>query len=144
MMPESWRSGAVNEKGREMVAEADAVGRQFSTYRLGKGRPKLQPIDRRTRIGRRMKELVMLYSARLGDAALDPVVALSIQRAAELAALAEDLRWRALKGDPEATPNAIVRITRLADLSVRRLHLDRPQLQPSTPSLAAYLREAAE
>jgi hypothetical protein len=129
-------------EGRMMVAEADAVSREFRTYGLGKGRPKLQPIDRRTKVGRRMTELARLYRARLGDAVSDPVVALSVQRAAELQALAEDLRWRALRGDPDATPNAVVRITRLADLSVKRLQLDRHKAQPGGPSLADILREA--
>jgi hypothetical protein len=87
-----------------------------------------------------VKQLVILFRERLnGDAANDPVLAAAVERAAELQALAEHLRGAALRGDPAATPNAIVRITRLADLSVKRLHLDRKP-QQAGPTLADYLR----
>jgi hypothetical protein len=96
--------------------------------------------DGRLAIGRRVKQLVILFRERLnGDAANDPVLAAAVERAAELQALAEHLRGAALRGDPAATPNAVVRITRLADLSVKRLHLDRHKPQQAGPTLGQLL-----
>jgi hypothetical protein len=54
----------------------------------------------------------------------------------ELQALADDLRQRALRGDETVSPDDIVRVTRLADLSVRRL-FDKAKAVPlpAEPSL---------
>jgi hypothetical protein len=73
---------------------------------------------------RRTRELAQVYADRLGDLALDPLVANNIQRAAELTAFAEELRQRALRGE-HVPADHLVPAERLADAAVKRLHLDR-------------------
>jgi hypothetical protein len=100
-------------------------------------------IDRRTRLGRRSKELVQLFRSRLGsDVVADAVLAAAVERAARLVCLAEDLSARALRG--EAPADDVVRVTRLADLHMRRLKLDRHVPRDATPSLEQYLQQKAE
>jgi hypothetical protein len=96
--------------------------------------------DGRTWVMRRTKTLAKLYAERLGEAALDPITAAAIQRAAELTALAEDLRQQALRGLPIPADD-IVRTTRLAAQSVKQLHLDRHKPQPVTPDPLDYARQ---
>jgi hypothetical protein len=91
----------------------------------------------------RARALAQLYASRLGEAASDPIVARTIQKAAELQALADELRQRRLKGDEGVSPDDIVRLDRLADISVKRLQLDRVKAAPSGPSLSDILREGA-
>ena len=62
-------------------------------------------------------------------------MAASIEKAARLTGLAEDAAARAARGDPRITLDDLVRLQRLADLTVRRLRLDRPQTK-ATPTLA--------
>lgn len=101
-------------------------------------------IDKRYALGRRVKELTATFRARIGPDADDPITDAAIRRAAETVALSEDLRARMLRGEPNVSPDDVLRTTRAADTLTRRLQLDRHKPQPSTPSLAAYLREAAE
>ena len=63
----------------------------------------------------------------------------SARLAARLTALAEDAAARATRADPKVTLDDVVRLTRLADASVRRLHLDQRNA-PTTPTLTDYLR----
>jgi hypothetical protein len=99
-------------------------------------------IDHRTRMGRRARELVRLYRDRMGDTADELTVSAAIVAAAEMQSLAEDLRRRALRGEP-IPPDDVVRTQRTADLMVRRL-VDRPQPQPDPDhALAEYLRGAS-
>jgi hypothetical protein len=99
-----------------------------------------QPFDKRTLVGRRTVALAATYRARLGAAAADPVMMAEIDKAARLTALAEAAAARALRADPKVSLDDVVRLTRLADISVRRLHLDRHMKPQSAPSLADYLR----
>jgi hypothetical protein len=85
--------------------------------------------------------LAATYRARLGAAAADPVVTAAIEKAARLTALAEQAAARALRADPKVTLDDVVRLTRLADLSVRALHLDRHNTKQQL-SLADYLANA--
>jgi hypothetical protein len=62
----------------------------------------------------------------------------AIERAATLQALAEDAAARALRGDPKVAYDDVVRLSRLADISVRRLRLDRHNTPQ--PKLSDYLR----
>jgi transposase len=95
-------------------------------------------IDMRFVIGRRIKELTAAFRERVGpDADQDPVLLASVEKAARLTALAEDAAARATRGT--ATLDDVVRLTRLADISVRRLRLDRHKA-PSGPSLGDILR----
>jgi hypothetical protein len=91
--------------------------------------------DRRTRDGRRVKELVAIYTKRLAEAALDPLVKKNIVRCAELTALAESLRAKALQG--ENVSDDLVRVERLASTAEKSLQLDRKP-QHAGPNLAEY------
>jgi hypothetical protein len=98
--------------------------------------------DRRSRLGRRIRTLVGAFRARLAeDAVADPVVNAAVDRAAELTALAENLRQRALRGE-RVPPDDIVRTARLADQSVRALRLDRRDKPDDGPSLDDIMRES--
>lgn len=108
--------------------------------RRGGNRKLPTPFDKRTRVGRRTAELVAVFRQRVGeDVARDPVAKVAIERAAQLTALAEAASARELRADPKVTLDDVVRLSRAADLAVRRLHLDR-HAQPATPSLHEYLR----
>lgn len=107
-------------------------------HRRHRGPKPRQPFDKRTLIGRRAVTLAATYRARLGAAAADPVVTAAIEKAARLTALAESAAARALRADPRVTLDDVVRLTRLADVSVRRLHLDRHNATQA-PTLASYL-----
>jgi hypothetical protein len=65
----------------------------------------------------------------------------AIDRAAQLQALAEQAAARALRADPKVSLDDLVRLQRLADISVRRLRLDQRQTKPQ-PTLADYLVSA--
>jgi len=97
----------------------------------------LTRVDHRYQLGRRVKELEEMFCDRIGADAADPVVSVSVRRAAECIALSEDLRARALRGE-SISPDDVLRSSRTADLMTRRLHLDRRTKQ--APSLADYLR----
>jgi len=96
-------------------------------------------IDKRYAIGRRYKQLAALYCERVGlDVERDPVLLAAVEKAAQLTALAEAAAARALRADPKVTLDDVVRLTRLADLAVRRLNLPSAASKPP-PSLAEYL-----
>jgi hypothetical protein len=96
-------------------------------------------IDKRFAIGRRIKELTLTFRERLGlDADADPLLVAAVERAAQLQALAEQAAARALRADPKVAYDDVVRLSRLADHAVRRLHLDRHNTKQA-PTLSAYL-----
>src|SRR5262245_31920594 len=117
---------ATCENGALWMTQVDAVLPRWRRYpRRNKRTPRPpQPFDKRTGAGRRAHVLANHFRQRLGAVADDPVVSAAIERAAQLQALAEAARARALRADPKVTLDDVVRLTRLADLSVRRLHLD--------------------
>ena len=85
-----------------------------------------KPFDGRYAIGRRIKQLAITFRERLSlDANPDPLLLTAIERAAQLQALAEQAAARALRADPAVAYDDVVRLSRLADLAVRRLRLDR-------------------
>ena len=94
-------------------------------------------VDRRYALGRRVGKIAQHFRERLGSDADDPITSAAIQRAAELAALAESARARALRADPSVSMDDVVRLSRAADLAVRRLQLDRHKA--AGQSLAEYL-----
>jgi hypothetical protein len=94
-------------------------------------------VDGRTALGLRVKALVACFSDRLPDAD-DVMVRTAVQRAAEMVALSEDLRGRMLRGELVSADD-VLRLTRTADLMVRRLHLDRKP--PASNMLFEYLRD---
>ncbi len=94
-----------------------------------------RPYDMRSAIGRRVKDLIRTFRERLGAEADDPVLTLSITRAAELQALAEDMRARALRGEPVA--EHVVRLTRSADAAMRALGISGRNSQAKPPQLSS-------
>jgi hypothetical protein len=74
----------------------------------------------------------------LGSIADDPVVAGAIERAAQLQALAEAARARALRSDPHVTLDDVVRLNRLSESAVRALRLNQHNTKQKT-TLADYL-----
>ena len=102
-------------------------------------------IDGRFVLGKRITQLVALYRERLNATGpdADPVLLAAIERAARLTALAEDASARAVRGDPNIALDDVVRISRTADLAVRRLHLDCPKSKPSV-DLSAYIAARGE
>jgi hypothetical protein len=109
-----------------------------------KRRRPVAPFDRRLRLGRRVSEFERVFISIIGDAAKDnPILRAAIRRAAELKALAESLRSRALRGD-DVSADDIVRVERLSAAAERALKLDQCEREKSDPpSLADYLKHAA-
>jgi hypothetical protein len=129
-----------------MVAESSVISRAVAVRSSRNGRRAPVQIDKRFAIGRRIKELTAVFRGRVGldEVDPDPVLSAAVEKAARLTALAEDAAARALRADPKVSLDDVVRLTRLADLSVRRLHLDRRNTTPATPTLSAYLAQRGE
>jgi hypothetical protein len=105
-------------------------------------------VDRRTLIAHRRQELIDIYIAALGGpASLSEGQRLDIRKAAELTALAEQARARAMRegasGAGELT--AMVRLEGMAARAVRALNIKAGANQPKAESFAEYVaRKAAE
>ncbi len=99
------------------------------------------PFDKRFILGKRTAQLSAIYAQRAGldPTNPDPVLAAQCETAARLTGLAEDASARALRGDPKIALDDVVRLQRLADLTVRRLRLDQHR-KPTQPSIADLLR----
>src|SRR5262245_37824873 len=95
-------------------------------------------LDRRLLTARRAAALARQFRERLGALADDPAVALAVERAAELTALAEAARGRALRGLPISLDD-VVRTERLAAFAVRQLRLDHHGRREPAADLTAYL-----
>jgi hypothetical protein len=93
----------------------------------------LTRIDRRSRLGKRIDELTILFAGALGGE-LSPVRKLRIERAAQLSALAEQARGDHMRN--EGTSD-IVRLERAAAAAVRAL--GDLEAKPKTPTLAELL-----
>jgi hypothetical protein len=99
-------------------------------------------LDGRTLVARRRRELIAIYVAALGGpAALSEGQQIDIRKAAELTALAEAARARAMRegatGAGELT--AMVRLEGMAARAVRALNIKAGAAQPKPPSLADYV-----
>jgi hypothetical protein len=105
-------------------------------------------LDGRTLVARRRRELIDIYAAALGGAAtLSEGQQIDIRKAAELTALAESARARAMRegasGAGELT--AMVRLEGMAARAVRALNIKPGAGEPKSPSIAEYAaRKAAE
>jgi hypothetical protein len=123
-----------------MVAERVATARAGAAKPTRNGKRARVVIDKRFALGRRVQQLTATFRARLGpEAARDLLVLTATERAAVLQTLAEQAAVRALRGDTRVTYDDIVRLARLADISVRRLRLDQRSAKQQ-PTLADYLR----
>jgi hypothetical protein len=95
--------------------------------------------DKRYAVGRRYMALLATYRERLHlDADPDPLLLAAVERAAELQALAEQARGRALRAEATVTLDDVVRLNRLAEQALRRLHLDRHNTKQTTPTLSDF------
>ena len=123
-----------------MVAERKDISRPTGVRPSRNGKRAPVQIDRRFAIGRRIDFLATAFGQRVGldEVDPDPVLLAAVEKAARLTALAEDAAARATRADPKVTLDDVVRLTRLADVSVRRLHLDQ-RTATQTPTLADYL-----
>jgi hypothetical protein len=105
-------------------------------------------VDARSPIGRRRRELVRIYTAALGGpTALTDGQLIDIRKAAELVALAEQMRARAMAigTGGAAELSAMVRLESAATRAVRSLGVKAVANTSKTPSLAEYAaRKAAE
>jgi hypothetical protein len=95
--------------------------------------------DGRSPTAVRIRALVRQYTAAVGDGASNPMMAAAIKRAAELQALAEEARAKAVRNGT-FDPIALARIEGVADRAVRRLRLD--QYEPPLPTLEELLEGA--
>jgi hypothetical protein len=95
-------------------------------------------IDGRTRLARRIRELIAGYTRRLGNAADDPTIRLDIARLAEIEALCEDQRRAALRREPVD----LAALTRLQNAARRsRIALGLNGLPPPPPAASPAHRE---
>jgi hypothetical protein len=116
-----------------MHADAATIVAERRPKRRGLSRHRL---DGRKRVVRRSRELAAHYTSTLtatGQAMTIDLVA-AISRAAELVALAEQLRADLLRGKSVVLDD-LVRTERLANLATRQLHLPRAPSAP-TPSFS--------
>jgi hypothetical protein len=99
-------------------------------------------LDGRTRLQRRIRALRDSYLAAIGEAA-SPELRDRCERAAQLVALAEDARCKALGGGIGLDHlEHLVRIENIADRAVRGLGVDRRR-EPERSSLAEHLAKRA-
>jgi hypothetical protein len=142
--PSIWGQTGGMSDALKMAAESIETTRAVAAKPTRNGRRARVSIDKRFVIGRRYAQLTATFRARVGpDVDQDPVLLAAVEKAARLTALAEDAAARALRADPKVTLDDVVRLTRLADLSVRRLRLDQRNATPQ-PSLSDYLRVRGE
>jgi hypothetical protein len=96
-------------------------------------------LDRRSRLSRRIEELVRIYMDAIGPGPLSPIQAGQVQQAAQLAALAEQERAKLAEGT--TTVNDVVRIEGRARLAFKALGI-RAGSRPQQSALAQMLRGA--
>jgi hypothetical protein len=89
-------------------------------------------IDNRRRTARRAKALREYFTAVLVGSGRELTVDLieRVMKASELTALAEDMRAKMLRGEADVCADDLVRVTRLADVSVKRLALPTGSAKP--------------
>jgi hypothetical protein len=105
-------------------------------------------LDGRTQVAKRRRELLAIYTAALGGpAGLSEGQLIDIRKAAELSALAEQARARAMReGLTDAGEmSAMIRLESTAARAVRALNIKPGAGEPKPPSIAEYAaRRAAE
>jgi hypothetical protein len=104
-------------------------------------------LDGRTRRARRRRELIAAYSTALGGpAALTEGQRTDVRKAAELVALAEDMRALALQDGPgnAGAVSAMVRLESASVRAVRALGLPAPGSAAPVETIADYLGDKVE
>jgi hypothetical protein len=136
---------------RQMEAHIDTKGARSATaaigtskaMRGGRRRRVLGDLDQRSAIAKRARRLMVRFIAAMGGQ-VDPVQMTAARRAAELVTLVEQLRARALRGDP-IDLLALVRAENLATRAVGALGIGgigggrKRQADPAGQTLGAYL-----
>jgi hypothetical protein len=114
-----------------MDAELRQNERGPSPVRRRRKRRKPTRLDHRTRVGRRAGELSRHFAKALTGSGRELSIELTVAigKAAELVALVEDMRARALRG-VDVSPDDLVRMQRVADQAVRRLALPSGSAKP--------------
>jgi len=97
-------------------------------------------IDGRTITARRIRELTAQYLTALGD--VSPDQRERCERAAQLVALAEDVRRKALAGRSVSLED-VIRVENAADRARRAIGLPDGNAEPEPVTIADYLRERA-
>ena len=93
-------------------------------------KPNRMVIDGRSRLGRRLNDLAASFARQVGGwAGMSDMMSSNVRRAAELTALAEQMRTEALR-DGKVDPLALVRLEGAATRAVRALGLDRKISEP--------------
>jgi hypothetical protein len=95
-------------------------------------------LDGRTRAMKRTRELVAELKAEIGGD-LNPAQISAVERAAALAAVAEDARARRLAGDTSIGLNDLVRVDNAADRALRRVRQTATAKPASTQTLRDYM-----
>ena len=95
-------------------------------------------VDGRSKAAKRVKELAASYIARLGGRKVDAATLVAVRKAAELAALAEELRGRALRGEA-VDLGEMVKVEGVAGRAARALGLDRVKCENDDNSLTHFL-----
>jgi hypothetical protein len=122
----------MSEKMRATTAEITAIKPPDSAVIVRR----CVRVDGRSKAAKRVKALAAGYTARLGGGA-DAATLAAVQKAAELGALAEELRGKALRGEGAAL-SEVLKLEGVADRAVRALGLDRKRT-PVARTLASYL-----
>jgi hypothetical protein len=127
---------ALDRRSRAL-AELKALAKERRQRYRG---PRRKNPDGRTWVMKRSRELAQMYAERLGaEAMADALTARNVERAATLAALAEDVLHRSLRGDIIARDD-IIRTERLALMAEKALGLDRHK-RPASRGLGAFIDE---
>ncbi|MGX5803494.1 hypothetical protein ACWGS9_19915 [Bradyrhizobium sp. Arg314] len=95
-------------------------------------------LDRRTSEWTRRAELIALFTKALGGP-VAPLLASRIEKAAELAVVAERTRARLLAGEAGITVDDVVRAERVAALAERALNIGKAPPSKPRPSLREQL-----
>jgi hypothetical protein len=124
----------------DMTAESLVIGGQVTRRKRVRTKSDHARVrlDKRFAIAKRVVELEAILRARIGVDANDVVTAAAITRCAETIALSELIRARVLRGDPTASVDDALRLSRSAEAMTRRL-IDRHKAVPPSQSLAQYL-----
>jgi hypothetical protein len=129
---------------RSPTVRSDAVARPRTICSKATNDPRfVHGVDGRSVLMRRRRDLIAIFVDALGgEGALSAAGMLSVTRAADAVAIAEDHRARALRGEPVVLDD-LVRLENAASRAVKALGIKRTA-RDATPSLHEYLAATAE
>jgi hypothetical protein len=133
--------------GIEMQADRSPTAARHPIARSSiTNRPSRTSVSGRSRVGRRIRDIADQFAHALGGwQGLTDLQASACRRAAELLAISEAERKRALSGEASISIEQLIRLDRLARLAVRDLHLGRKRKpSPASPLDALLLPERGD